>query len=548
MNPAKESPIRSSMIVERDIAVPMRDGVRLFANLFRPPGAGPWAVIMSVTPYGKDNLPDRLGEFFMRLSGVKFGKLNRSRFAGFESPDPAHWVENGYAVVQADVRGMHKSEGHAGVLRAQDAPDYYDLIEWAAMQPWCTGRIGLMGVSYLCMSQWHVAALKPAHLRAIAPWEGATDLYRELAFHGGIPETKFVPTWFRNRIKRGRNRRFPLAEDFLDDRERHPLDDAYWASKRPLLENIEVPALVCASWSDHGLHTRGSIEGFERISSREKWLFTHGRKKWETFYGDEARAIQKRFLDYFLRDVDNGIMREPRVRLEVRRAWYQQDVREEDNWPIACVQPMRLYLCARTSGMRREPVEQESRVQYRSTGKKESDRALFSFRFDETTELTGGMRLKLWVSTSEGDDLDLFVVVRKLDSAGREVFFPGFNGYERDAVAKGWLRASHRELDHSRSTPLRPWLSHTQVQKLRPNEIVPVEIEIWPSSTLFEAGSTLQIAIQGHDAAKYPAFGHQSLVNNGLHTIFTGGRYDSHLVMPANQSEADPRAPRDAAS
>src|SRR5260370_11603559 len=105
------------------------------------------------------------------------------------------------------------------------------------------------------------------------------------------------------------------------------------------------------------------------------------------------------------------------------------------------------------------------------------------------------MRLKLFVSTSEGDDLDLFVVIRKFDSAKREVFFSGYNGYERDAAAKGWLRVSHRELDQSRSMPLRPWLRHSQVQKLRPNEIVPSEIEIWPSSTLFESGSMLQVVI-----------------------------------------------------
>lgn len=538
MNLLKPSAIQSSMILQRNIPVPMRDGVCLFANLFQPPAGGPWPVIMSVTPYGKDKLPDRLREFFMRLSGVKFGKRNRSRWAGFESPDPPHWVENGYAVVQADVRGMHKSEGQAGVLRPLDAQDYYDLIEWAALQPWCTGSVGLMGVSYLAMSQWHVAALKPPHLRAIVPWEGASDLYREMAFHGGIPETRFVPTWFKNRIQRGRNRRFPLAEDFLAERERHPLGDAYWTSKRPILEEIEVPALVCASWSDHGLHTRGSIEGFERISSRDKWLFTHGRKKWETFYGDEALAFQKRFLDCFLRGVDNGMIGEPRVRLEVRKSYYRHEVRHEENWPIASVQPVRLFLCASSLELRREPVEEESRVQYRSTAKKENDRTSFSYRFEETTELTGGMRLKLWVSTSEGDDLDLLVVIRKLDSAQREVFFSGYNGYERDAAAKGWLRASHRELDQSRSTPLRPWLSHTQIQKLRPNEIVPLEIEIWPSSTLFEGGSTLLVEIQGHDAAKYPAFGHRKLANRGLHTIFTGGRYDSYLVIPVNQSNS----------
>jgi hypothetical protein len=129
------------------------------------------------------------------------------------------------------------------------------------------------------------------------------------------------------------------------------------------------------------------------------------------------------------------------------------------------------------------------------------------------------------------------VVLRKLDSSGREVYFSGFNGYEHDGLAKGWLRASHRELDPSRSKPLRPWHSHTQIQKLRPGDIVAVEIEIWPSATFFEAGSSLQLTIQGHDAAKYPAFGHRELVNRGLHTIFTGGPYDSCLSVPLNRSE-----------
>jgi predicted acyl esterase len=519
-----------SIAIERDLVVPMRDGVRLFANLFRPAVDDRYPVIMSVTPYGKDKLPDRVSTFFMRLAGVKFGNVNCSRLTGFEAPDPAYWVAQGYAVVQADVRGMHKSEGHAGVLRRQDAEDYYDLIEWAACQPWCTGRVGLMGVSYLAMSQWHVAALKPPHLCAIVPWEGANDLYRELAFHGGIPETKFVGFWSKRRLRQGHNRRFPMAEDFLAQQEAHPADDAYWSSKLPILENIEAPALVCASWSDHGLHTRGSIEAFERISSGQKWLFTHGRKKWETFYGEEALAWQKRFLDHFLRAADNGMDRLPRVRLEVRKRYYAQDVRSEEAWPAASVEPTALYLCAQTGSLQWAPAACEATVRYRPQTRR--SRAAFLIRFERAVELIGGMNLKVWVSTSEGDDLDLFVVLRKLDSSGREVFFSGFNGYEYDGVAKGWLRVSHRELDPARSTPLRPWHSHTRIAKLRPDEIVPVEIEIWPSATRFEAGTTLQLTIQGCDAAKYPGFRHSRLVNRGEHTIFTGGPYDSHLMVP----------------
>jgi predicted acyl esterase len=266
-------------------------------------------------------------------------------------------------------------------------------------------------------------------------------------------------------------------------------------------------------------------------------LFTHGRKKWETFYSEEALAWQKQFLDHFLKGLDNGMDKVPNVRLEVRKAYYTQEVRSEQSWPLGSVQSALFYLCANTGSLQKEPVASEGKVQYRPASRK--SRAVFSLRVERAVELIGSMRLKLWVSTSEGDDLDLFVVLRKLDSTGNEVFFSGFNGYEHDGLAKGWLRVSHRELDSSRSTPLRPWHSHTCIEKLHSSDIVPVEIEIWPSATLFEAGSTLQLTIQGQDAAGYPAFGHRKLVNRGLHTIFTGGLYDSFLAVPLNNCSAE---------
>jgi predicted acyl esterase len=142
------------------------------------------------------------------------------------------------------------------------------------------------------------------------------------------------------------------------------------------------------------------------------------------------------------------------------------------------------------------------------------------------------MRLKLWVGTTEGEDLDLFITVHKLDTAGREIYFSGYNGYARDCVAKGWLRASHRELDPALCTPLRPWHTHRRREPLARNQIVPVEIEILPSSTLFEGGTTLRLDIQGHDAARYPQFAHKRTVNGGRHRIHCGGEFDSELVVP----------------
>src|SRR5260221_8228659 len=146
--------IASDVTLERDFPVPMSDGVLLMANVFHPfePRRSP--VVLSVTPYGKDTLPDRRGMLLMRLAGTRFGHLDYSAWTGFEAPDPLFWVRAGYTVVQADVRGMHRSEGHASMLSDRDAQDYYELIEWAASQSWSTGAVGLLGVSYLAMSQW----------------------------------------------------------------------------------------------------------------------------------------------------------------------------------------------------------------------------------------------------------------------------------------------------------------------------------------------------------------------------------------------------------
>jgi len=186
-----------------------------------------------------DDQPEDYGLF--RALGMEPGPIRTSDYAAFEAPDPGFWVPFGYVVVHADVRGMWRSEGRATWLSPQDAEDYFDLIEWAAAQPWSTGRVGLCGVSYLAMSQWAVAPLRPPHLAAIMPWEGVSDMYREMAFHGGMRETGFVPSFYRQRVRAHHNPAFPLGEDLLDQIQRHPLDDEYWASRRPDLARLKSP-------------------------------------------------------------------------------------------------------------------------------------------------------------------------------------------------------------------------------------------------------------------------------------------------------------------
>jgi len=524
--------IAADIIMEQNVPVVMPDGVRLFANIFRPAKSGRYPAILSVTPYSKDAAPDRKTMFLMYLTGVRLGKLRCSRWTGFESADPMYWVKQGYVVAQADIRGMHTSEGRAAMLTDQDAADYATFIEWAAVQEWCNGRVGLLGVSYLAMSQWRVAPLQPPSLKAICPWEGGagTDLLREMAYHDGVPETGFLNTWWKNRFLRGHNRAFPIAEDYPADAAKHPLDDEYWAGKRPDLRKIAVPILVCGTWTDHGLHSRGSFIGFEEVGSKEKWLFTHGRRKLETFYSEEAVAAQTAFFSYALKEQKDAMKKIPFVRLERRRRYYEGDVRNESTWPLKDVRTQHLFLHAISETLVEQVPHEVSIAEYEST--KKNDGAVFSYAFSEDTEITGSMALKLWVSASNADDLDLFITIHKKDKQGREVYFPGFNGFTKDCVAKGWLRVSFRQLDARRSDTLRPRHSLKERQLVRPGDIVSVQIEIHPSSTFFEAGSTLRLSIQGRDAASYVVINHGRSINRGKHRIHCGAKYDSRLTMP----------------
>ncbi|MDP4245233.1 MAG: CocE/NonD family hydrolase [Bacteroidota bacterium] len=518
----------------KDVGIPMRDGIRLLANIYLPDEPGNYPVIMSMTPYGKDQQPERYEIF--KIFGIDVGTIDTSDLAIFEGPDPAFWVKRGYAVIHANARGMWNSEGMAYVFDKQNGLDYYDLIEWAAGQPWSNGKVGLNGVSYLAWSQWMAASLQPPHLTAICPWEGFTDMYRDAVYHGGIREIGLIGQLTSKRFSHY-NRKYGLIDDLLKTSARHPLDDEYWQNKCPDLTKITVPALVCASWSDQGLHTRGSFEGYKQIGSEHKWLYTHGRRKWETYYGNDALEWQETFFNCFLKGENNDMHSRPTVRLEVRTAYYTSLIRYTDQWPLSQIVHQKLFLHAPGGDLLDTFPQQEGYVRYAAMGKKGANRAAFTHVFKEDTELTGGMNLHLWVSAEDSNDMDLFVVVKKLDSQGKEVYFSGYNGGSRDVVAKGWLRVSHRELDPSRSTVEMPYHRHKHLLKITPNEIVPVQVEIWPSSTFFEKGSALQLIVMGQEPIEYNTLKHENRMNRGFHRVYSGGRFASYLLIPRHPTD-----------
>ncbi len=572
------SEVRDGMRIDWDVPVPMDDGLVLRADVYRPVRDGRAPVILSYGPYGKWlHFEDLYGDQWRRMTeqhpDVPAGSTNR--YQNWEVVDPEKWVPDGYACVRVDSRGAGRSPGFLDVWSAREARDLSRSIEWAAAQPWSSGKVGLAGISYYAMNQWQVAAGEPPHLAAICVWEGAADYYRDLARHGGILST-FGRAWFPSqivRVQHGRGTRGyrsrmtgdwvsgppTLAEeelganrsDFYEDCYRHALaSDEYWRSRLPDWAKVTVPLLSCANWGGQGLHPRGNFEGFVRAASEQKWLEVHGREHWTHFYTDYGLRLQKRFFGHFLKGEDTGWTRQPRVLLQVRHPGERFVERPEHEWPLARTRWTRLYLDPTDLSLGGEPGARDAAVSYAGLG----DGVTFlTPPLEAETEITGPLAAKLWVS-SQTEDADLFLVVRVFTPDLREVTFQGALD-PHTPVAQGWLRASHRKLDPALTLPYRPYHAHDERQPLVPGEVYELDVEIWPTSIVVPPGHRLALTVRGRDY-EYPGgpgaglgtlgavftgvgpFGHDDgrdrppAIFGGRVTLHAGPRRPAHLLLP----------------
>ncbi|ORW86647.1 hydrolase [Mycobacterium sp. IEC1808] len=525
--PITVTPAPPVILVERDVGVPTRDGTVLRINVCRTPDDTPRPVILSVHPYGKDNLPRRRAGRW--TFSVQYRVLRQtqpitfSALTGWEAPDPAWWTANGFTVVNADMRGCGHSDGTGNLLSRQEAEDSYDLVQWIAGRPWCDGRVVMLGVSYLAITQYAVAALQPPALRAICPWEGFTDAYRDLTFPGGVRELGFTRLWSRN-VRRDTRQRYDLER--MQDA--HPLRDDFWRSVVPELSAIKVPMLVCGSFSDNNLHSRGSIRAFMRAGSAHARLYTHRSGKWSTFYSEAARAEQ---LEFF-RGVLDGAEQSRSVRLEVCE---DRDtvaaVREESDWPLPRTRWRPMYL-ADAGVLAPDPPTRVGSVAFETA----SNAAAFSWTVPDDVELTGPMAARLWVELDGCDDANLFVGVEKWRD-GRFVGFEGSYGYGRDRVTTGWQRVSLRALDPQLSQPWEPVARCAEPQPVSAGEVVAVDVALGPSATLFRAGEQLRLVVAGRWLCPTnPLTGQMPAAYQGSPrdrvTLHWGPDHDAHLLIP----------------
>jgi putative CocE/NonD family hydrolase len=436
-------------------------------------------------------------------------------------------VALGYAVVVCDLRGFGTSEGTGTMLSKQEGEDYHDLIEWAGTQPWSNGKVGLLGVSYLALSQYRAAAEQPPHLAAICPWEGFSDVYRDFAKPGGVRDRGFFAMWGKITNKSGRT-----TEDLYAQALSRPELDDWWKSRMPELSRINVPMLVCGSFSDHLLHTRGSFEAFRRVSSKQKWIWTHRGGKWCVFYGDEAKATQLRFFEHFLAGADNGWDQVPPVRIAIHETGdAPAEIRMAADWPPPGVTWSSLHL--RSGGQLAENPETSdtSMVFVNSNGSLK-----FRWQVPAACDLIGPMTFNADVSLEGASDATLLVAVR-LIRGGVEVPFEGSYGFGHDVVTHGWHRLAHRELDTELSTPWQPVHTHAKAEPFSPGEIVPISVALLPQATRLRAGDVLELELRSQWLFAMNPFTGQlparyAVSSNGSTRLHLGGSHLAELRVP----------------
>ncbi|KAK6373367.1 hypothetical protein LTS17_008387 [Exophiala oligosperma] len=562
----------SDLIFERDVPVILRDGCKIYMDVFRPPSSDstPVAAIVAWSPYGKQ------GNGFQSLDRVPWrAGIPRdwtSDLEKFEAPDPAEWCPRGYAIVNIDVRGTFDSEGDQLAQGTQEGRDGYDAVESIASHSWCNGAVAFAGNSWLGISQWFIAAERPPHLKGIAPWEGLADSYGEMNVRGGIPNPSFVD--YRGEGYCGNSGR----EDIGTMIRRYPLFNEYWEDKRAKLGQIDIPVYALASFSS-GIHTLGSIKGFLFSSTKDKWfvgdkfdnyranqcgrLRIHHTQEWYDLYQKWANDDLQKFFDrYLYGKMDNGWESTPRVRHSLLGFNVPSVVnRSEPVYPPTYVKHKTFYLNCKTEALEESgetPPTEPSTSSYTSDSW-DDDGAHFTYKFGEYTELIGFSQAKLYMSCAETDDLDVYVIVRKLDANGRPLKHLNIPleslpaGTTPDDVPdlnifkylgpNGRLRASHRRLSTDpdisaeQSAMLAPavaYHAHDKEEKIPPGQVVCLDIPLWPSGMIFQPGESMRLEIKGHEVTlpEFPQlYRAAENGNRGKHVVYSGPEHPSSIVI-----------------
>lgn len=535
---------------DKDIWIPMRDGVRIAADVFRPDGPGKFPALLALSPYGKD---------VQKVLDQQRPHSSRLGNGGQEAGDTGYFVSRGYVHVIADCRGSGNSEGTYDFQGPIEQRDGYDLIEWIAAQPWCDGNVGMLGMSYFGAVQLLVAAQQPPHLKAIAPYEGFTDRYRHAAHHGGILNEGFYHQWWEhlsvppmtplirgylgnNEVEHRKQEllaspevkespylhvqlkyetKNPLMFDFLIE----PHDTAYYRdrSANRMWDKINIPALIVSRWSGWPIHLPGAFEAWSGIKAPRKMIIretthlTGPMRPWR-----DHQDVILRWYDHWLKGNDTGMLDEPPITILVKGS---NVVRDEHEWPLARTQWTKFYLQP-GGGLAETLPASEERPSFANDpllpANKTSPGLDFSTApFEEPVEVIGPVALYLTAALDQ-PDATWIVTLRDVAPDGTSTI-----------VTKGWLRASRRALDPERSTPAQPFHPHEVTEPVPVGEMIEYAIDIREACMAFGKGHRLVAQIRGQDSpAEDALWYHLCNPTKTNHTLQMGGSSPSYLLLP----------------
>ena len=545
------------MRVERDVMIRTRDGTRIACDVYLPDQPGRYPALLSYSHYGKD---------LQHVTGKRVPLSPLIGNGGLEAGDSQYFVTRGYVHVIADARGSGDSEGEYCYQGPKEQEDGYDIIEWMAAQSWCTGNCGMLGMSYFAVIQYMVAAQQPPHLKAIVPYEGLTDRYRQSVYHGGLLNEGFWHQWWGHvsvdgmaplsfaRLSQEEIRtrvaalmqtpevrhspylhiqlKYPRKNPLLFDWMLEPLDGPFYWERSPyrMFDRIRIPTFLVTRWTSWAVHLAGAFEAWEGIAAPKKLLLMETPSRLGPLrpWADHHDLIL-RWYDHWLKGIDTGYMDEPPIKLLIKG---KDEYRFEHEWPLARTQWTRMYLGGNGS-LSLEANARAGSVEFRNDpdlppGQLPPAVTFSTEPFASELEITGPVALTFH-ATLDQPDATWIATLRDVAPDGTS-----------RTLTKGWLRASQRELDPAKSKPYRPYQVHTHREVLTPGTSYRYEMEIREVSNVFHAGHRLALDIRGQDStAEDPIWVHTCNAIATNHTVQFGPRHESFLLLPVIPSSKE---------
>ncbi|MFC2044983.1 CocE/NonD family hydrolase [Chloroflexota bacterium] len=531
VRPTVRAPLPSGIKLEENVYVTMRDGVKIAVDVYHPTEKGSYPALVSMSPYIKE---------IQQWPPV----LTHSIEAG----STRFFVPKGYVHVIVQIRGTGMSQGQYDILDKVQQEDGYELVEWAARQPWCNGSVGMMGDSYFAMTQYMVAALQPPHLKCIAPCDGATDLYRDFFYKGGIFNAWFFGFWapdtYQQCVWPGPIKgKLPTAH-FLEDLITHTEDGPYWWERSTWrrIDKIKVPVLSLVP-GNSGYHLRGQLNAYPQIQSPKILVVMQIGAPGGAhmmFMTNPVSELLLKWYDYWLKDIDTGIMDKPPVAICDGAT---QEWRYENEYPLARTKWTEFYLRSNPAGRATEPpyglisiekpaeqeepdryITPESLISLSPTAAGKPAVAYTTQPLDKDVKVCGPISATLYASSTTFDT-GWFIKLGDIAPNGNVAI-----------ITDGMLRASHREVGKTESKPGQPFHPHKNPVFPEPNKVYEYQIELWPRFYTFKAGHKIWVQISSIDTnyqmQLHSVYTSEMLPIPAENTIYHDKARPSHLLLP----------------